>query len=309
MLNRTNLTMDVVSDVLEKVKLSSTVYFKSKFSTPWGMDVPKGPFAQFHMVTQGQCVLKTEGRSFELFAGDIVVFPLGASHWLADFEASKRKKGQDVVQAILSGKSLFEGNHVTTTLVCGHFDFDRTMDHPFIKELPELIYISDAEKREFLWLERISDLVIQEAGKEQAGSHLIVNKLGEILFIHTLRAYIQKSKGEKGFIAALQDERIGKVLKAIHASPEKDWQLVSLARIAGMSRTSFSNRFKNLLGNTPLNYITLWRMLRAMELLAESNKPVGEIAHDVGYQSEAAFNRVFKKRIALTPLKFRQSHA
>ncbi|UII79023.1 AraC family transcriptional regulator [Flagellimonas sp. CMM7] len=298
--------MDVLSDVLSKVKLSSVVYFKSDFSEPWGMDIPKGPFAQFHIVTKGQCVLKTKGKSIQLFTGDIVVFPFGASHWLANNENSKLYQGEDVVKAILSGKSLFEGDKLSTTLVCGHFEFDKNLDHPFIKELPSIIHIDDTDLKQYSWLKNITDLVIEEAEKEQSGSGVIINKLGEILFVHTLRAFILKSKSVNGFIAAIQDERISKVLKEIHTSPKNDWQLESLAQIAGMSRTSFINKFKVLIGNTPFNYLTQWRLLYAKELLKESNKSVGEIAEEVGYQSEAAFNRVFKKNVKQTPLKFRQ---
>jgi len=298
--------MDVLSDILSKVKLSSAVYFKSDFSKPWGMDIPKGPFAQFHMVTKGQCVLKTKETSIQLFTGDIVVFPLGASHWLANNEKSKRYEGREVVEAILSGKSLFEGDQLSTTLVCGHFEFDRHVGHPFINELPAMIHINDDDVKQFSWLKNITDLVIDEAEKEKSGSNVIVNKLGEILFIHTLRVLIEKNKLKTGFMAAMQDERISKVLKEIHTYPEKDWHLEKLAQIAGMSRTSFISKFKLLIGDTPFNYLTQWRLLQAKQLLAESNLSVGEISEQVGYQSEAAFNRVFKKNVEQTPLKFRQ---
>jgi len=298
--------MDVLSDILSKVKLSSAVYFKSDFSEPWGMDIPKGPFAQFHMVTKGQCILKTKETSLQLFTGDIVVFPMGASHWLANNEKSKRYEGLEVVEAILSGKSLFEGDQLSTTLVCGHFEFDRHVGHPFINELPAMIHISDDDVKQFSWLKNISDLVIDEAEKEKSGSNVIVNKLGEILFIHTLRALIEKNKLKTGFMAAMQDQRISKVLKKIHTHPQNVWQLEKLAQIAGMSRTSFISKFKLLIGDTPFNYLTQWRLLQAKQLLAESNLSVGEIAEQVGYQSEAAFNRVFKKYIEQTPLKFRQ---
>jgi AraC-like DNA-binding protein len=299
--------MDVISDVLSKIKLSSVVYFKSDFSEPWGMDIPKGPFAQFHIITKGQCILRTKNRSVQLFAGDIIVFPLGASHWLANNENSKLYNGQDVVQSILLGKSLFRGDKLSTTLVCGHFEFDKGFDHPFIKELPSIIHIEDTDLKQFSWLKSISNLVIQEAEKEQPGSGVIINKLGEILFVHTLRAYIEKNKSSNGFIAAIQDERISKVLREIHASPENNWQLEQLAQIAGMSRTSFANRFKELIGDTPFSYLTQWRLLQAKELLKESSLSVGEIAEQVGYRSEAAFNRIFKKRMYQTPLKFRQN--
>ena len=149
--------------------------------------------------------------------------------------------------------------------------------------------------------------MVEKYYRSGTGSGVIVNKLGEVLFVYTLRAYIEKNKPSKGFIAAIQDKRISRVLKEIHSSPENDWQLEQLARIAGMSRTSFANRFKVLIGDTPFSYITQWRLLQAKELLKESSLSVGEIAGQVGYQSEAAFNRVFKKRFYQTPLKFRQS--
>ena len=299
--------MDVLSDVLSKVKLSSTVYFKSDFSSPWGMDIPKGQFAQFHIVTRGQCILKTEKGIIKLFAGDIVVFPFGSTHCLADIESSQSKNGKEVVEAIMNGKSLFNGENISTTLVCGHFEFDKSINHPFISELPEMILIHEAEKKKFSWLKNISNLVIEEAGSEQSGSNIIVNKLGEVLFVHVLRAFIERNSEKKGFLAALRDDRISAVLKSVHESPEQDWQLLSMAQIAGMSRTSFVNRFKELIGETPFNYITHWRIMQAQEFLRESDQSVGEIAEKVGYQSEAAFNRVFKKIVEQTPLKFRQN--
>lgn len=298
--------MDVLSDILDKVKLSSAVYFKSDFSTPWGMDVPDGPFAQFHIVTRGQCILRTNGTNIQLFAGDLVIFPLGTGHWIADKSTSVLTAGSEVVEAIQCGNSLFKGTTVATTLICGHFEFDKTMEHPFIQELPQIIHIKDTEKRDLVWLESITNLVIQETGSKRMGSEVIVNKLAEILFVHALRAYIQNYEANIGFVTAMRDPRINKVLKAIHQDSQDDWQLISLAQLAGMSRTSFSNQFKKLVGDTPLNYITQWRILQAKDLLKNSNKPIGTIALTVGYQSKAAFNRVFKKRATITPLKYRQ---
>lgn len=299
--------MDVLSDILGKIKLSSAVYFKSNFHTPWGMEVDSGPFAQFHIVTRGQCLLKINDKQLTLFAGDVVVFPMGTSHSLADHDSSERKNGRDVVEAIMIGNSLFAGDVVSTTLVCGHFEFDRSVKHPLIQELPEIIHITDSERKELPWLESITNLIIQEADSEKNGSKIIVNKLGEVLFIHTLRAFIQNIKTKQGFLAAIQDERISKALKVIHNQSEEEWQLSTLAKVAGMSRTNFSNQFKALINQTPLTYMTNWRMLQAKELLTESKKSVGEIAGKVGYQSEAAFNRVFKKNTSQTPLKYRQS--
>ncbi len=301
------MPMDVLSSILDRVKLKSAVYFKSDFPSPWGMDIPKGPFAQFHMVTKGRCVLSTKSGQIVLFEGDIVIFPLGNDHWLADDISSHRKNGQDVVKAIWNGKSLFEGPSVTTTLVCGHFEFDRTIDHQFIRELPEIIHITGSERKEISWLENVANLVVQETEGNCSGSHIITGKLGEILFVHALRAHVEKNASGKGFLAALQDKRIGRALQGIHDHPERNWQVATLAQLSGMSRTGFSNRFKNLVGATPLSYVTDWRIIRAKELLEQSKASVGEIAESVGYRSEAAFNRVFKKKVHQTPLKFRQN--
>jgi AraC-like DNA-binding protein len=299
--------MNTENDIIKKVKLSSSVYFKSDFSAPWGINIPKGSVAQFHIVTRGQCVIKIEDKELQLFAGDIIVLPLGTSHWIADSKLSARKDKQEVIESLTDNKPLFEGDNISTTLLCGHFEFDRSFDHPLIKELPEIIHISDMERKEFHWLESIVNLVIQETGSEDFGSYTIADKLGEVLFIHILRAYILRTKSKKGFIAAISDSRINKALNAIHNQNEKNWKLPSLAQKAGMSRTSFSNLFKKLLGETPSSYITNWRMIQAKELLKESTISIGEISDRVGYQSVPAFNHVFKKRIGQTPLRYRQS--
>ena len=139
--------VDVLSDVLRSVKLTSVVYFKSDFSAPWGMEISSGEFAQFHMVTRGHCVLKSQETTIVLNAGDIVVFPLGTAHWLADETSSQRSDGLEVVQAIQSGRSMFKGERVSATLVCGHFELDRGFDHPFIENLPTLIHIRDGGEK------------------------------------------------------------------------------------------------------------------------------------------------------------------
>lgn len=299
--------MDALSDVLEKIKLSSAIYFQSEFSSPWGMDVPNGPFAQFHIVTHGKCLLQTNNELVELKAGDLIIFPKGTAHWLADSLSSKKTSGHQVVQSIMSGAPIFEGANAVTTLVCGHFEFDMKIQHVLIDSLPDLIYITDEQLKEKEWLQNIVELVILESGSSRQGNEVVVKKLGEILFIHALRAYIERSELEQGFLSALKDERISTSLKLIHNSPAENWTLEGLARKVGMSRTSLSNKFKELVGETPMNYLTNWRMLNAKELLSQTDLSVKEIAHKIGYQSEAAFSRVFKDRMQTTPLRFKKT--
>ncbi len=299
--------MDALSDVLEKIRLSSATYFQSDFPVPWGMDVPNGPFAQFHIVTDGKCLLKTSNNLIELTKGDLVVFPKGTAHWLADAISSKKTPGAEVVQSIVSGDPFFQGDHISTTLVCGHFEFDGTVKHGLVDSLPELIYITRSEVEEKDWLQNVVSLVIQETANARQGNEVVVRKLGEILFIHALRAYIEQNEIDNGFLAALKDDRISSSLKLMHNAPGESWTLESLAREVGMSRTSLSNKFRDLVGETPINYLTNWRILTAKELLRESDLPVREVAHKMGYQSEAAFNRVFKARVQVTPLRFRHT--
>ena len=191
--------MDIISSVLERVKLSSTVYFKSDFSSPWGMEIPQGPYAQFHMVTNGICFLKCGDKSIQLRTGDIVVFPFGANHWIADKPKSKKIIGQEVVQSILNGNSIFKGDNFATTLICGHFKFDRNFEHAFIQELPDIIHITGSERKELLWLDSISNLIIKETEAKKPGAEVLLRKLGEILFIHALRAHIEKNSSKKVF--------------------------------------------------------------------------------------------------------------
>lgn len=302
--------MDALSDILQTIKLKSSVYFRSDFSAPWGMKMEAGQFAQFHLIVRGRCWLKlSESKEpIELSAGDIVMFPHGDSHSLSDKLGSKKIPGKKVLESILNNEPIFYGDRVAATLVCGHFEFNKDFDHPFIKELPRVIHITDMERKKLYWLENITNLVIQEAGIKSIGSNLVVKKLGEILFIYTVRAFIQKNIPRHGYLAALQNENISQALSLIHNSPGKNWTLSNLSRASGMSRTNFINKFRNLVGETPLKYVTNTRILKAKELLIETKKPVGELANDVGYQSEAAFNRVFKKRVSKTPLKYRQAY-
>jgi len=309
LLNRTiNYIMDALSAVLELIKLKSAVYFKTDFSSPWGMNVSKSNFAQFHMIVSGKCLLKMkQEKTIELYAGDIVIFPLGKPHWLADSKDSKKEEGLKVVESIWNDNPIFKGDNFATTLICGHFEFDHNIDHNFIKSLPSFIHITDMKRKEFVWLETISNLIMKESGSDLIGNTVTVNKLAEILFIHAIRAHILQKKDKKGFFTALKNPKLSIALQLIHNYPEKNWTLEKLSKEAGMSRTLFANKFKEIVGETPLSYLTRWRMLKAKQFLIESSVSISEVAEKVGYSSEAAFNRVFKKNVLKTPAVFRRT--
>lgn len=295
--------MDALSDILRTIKLRTSVYFRADFPSPWGMDVDAGDFAQFHMVVRGHCWLKTEKLSepIALAGGDIVLFPHGDAHWLADDPRHKRLPGRQVVEAICSDRQIFQGGNVSTTLVCGHFEFDRNFDHPFLTSLPGLIHVTDTERRDLSWLETATNVIIHEAGSAQPGADVVAERLAEVLFIQVLRTYMKQRGSSGGFLAALRDEQISHALKLIHTEPEAVWTLQNIARTIGMSRSAFAARFKKLVGVTPMDYITSWRMHKARELLSNARMPLIDIAERVGYTSEAAFNRAFKRQFQQTP--------
>lgn len=295
--------MDALSQILQTIKLQSSVYFCADFPKPWGMEIPEGPLAQFHMVVRGHCWLQMEGAGepIALSRGDIVVFPHGKAHWLADDPTHKRLPGKEVIEAIFNKKSAFHGKYVSTTLICGHFEFDRDIDHPFLQTLPEIIYLAESNLRELSWLETATKVMVQETGSGKPGTDVVVERLAEVLLIQILRTYMQQAEFTSGFLTALRDNKISSALSLIHDEPEVPWTLENIARAIGMSRSAFAARFKELVNMTPMDYITNWRMQKAKDLLKNARLPLIDIAERVGYTSEAAFNRAFKRRFKQNP--------
>ncbi len=290
--------MDVLSDILRSFRLNGTVYFHYDFSSPWGMNMDKSNLAQFHIVVRGQCWLKMSGmqKPISLVGGDVVAFPHGDAHWLSDKPDPQGVPGRQVLEAYRNGKPMFQGNDVCTTLVCGHFELDRGLEHPFLQNLPSLIHVRGTEHHQVDWLENITSLIIKETASGYPGAATVVDRLAEVLFVQLLRAYAMEKNLSNGYLTALNNREIHKALQLIHAHPQNSWTLEKLAHNVGLSRTSFAIRFKELVGVTPMSYITNWRMQKAKKLVRETDLPLGAIAEQVGYASEAAFSRAFKRR-------------
>jgi len=300
--------MDALSDILRAIKLTGIVYDKKDFRAPWGLEMPKDGFSQFWRVLEGKCVLKVPGEPLiTLTEGDFVFIPHGSSHWIADQPDSELISSIAYVKAIQNGLHLFNGNGPKTVLIGGHFEYESKPLHPFVKDLPAYIHIRNLKTKEHYWLNQAAELLFEEISNERPGSKILIDRLAELLFIHTMRAYLVQTTGVSGFLAAFKDERISKVLKNMHAFPENQWTLELMAEEAGMSRTLFFNTFKTLVGETPLSYLTNWRVGKAKEILALNNGNISLVAAQVGYQSEAAFNRIFKLKVSETPAAYRKN--
>jgi AraC-like DNA-binding protein len=242
----------------------------------------------------------------KLNVGDFVFVPHGSTHRISGKPQNACVPASQYTKALLSGKPLFQGKDEETILIGGHFEFTSSIQHPFIKSLPKLIKLNDTNTEVSLWLQHTASFMGDEVSNEKVGSKVILGRLADILFVLIIRAYLEQADVKKGFLLALEDNRISNSLKSMHESPERNWTLHQLAATAGMSRSLYCREFKRLVGETPLSYLTNWRILKSKEFLKEDKKNISEIASKVGYQSEAAFNRLFKAKVGETPASYRR---
>ena len=297
---------DVLSDVLSSLHLRSAVYFKEKFCSPWGMDVAEGKFAQFHIVSRGQCILYTDSirTPTTLYQGDIILFPTGEAHQIKDLEEASCRPGGEIFQDIKDGIPPFSGENVTTSLICGHYELDLELSHPLFKELPSCVIIrGDTYKRSEL-IGNMIEMISMEIEEKKEGYELLTLKLAEVLLITLVRHYFQKEETEVNFV---KDTLIYQSIGLMHADLSVNWKIEQLAREVGISRTLFIERFKKAVGLPPNKYIHEWKMAKAKQLLRVTDQPLSEVGASIGYHSEASFNRAFKQEFQLTPGKFRKS--
>ncbi|WP_461451598.1 AraC family transcriptional regulator [Mucilaginibacter sp.] len=301
--------MDALSTVLEATRLKSVVYSKFPLAAPWGLDIVKDENSQFWRLVSGNCTIGSpDGRTIALAEGDLVFVPHGSAHWIADKSSSLRMPSPEFVKCRRESIPVFNGDGEVTTLIAGHFEFDYKSLHPFLKDLPPIIHIRQYGTENQLLLKQVTQLMLEELTNEKAGSSVMLKCLSEIMFVNIIRAYLEQDAPDTGFLSALNDPRISKALKLIQDSPQYNWTLESLASEIGMSRSVFFNQFKKTVHETPLSYLTNWRMRQAQRLLMTNNCNIAEVAMNVGYRSEAAFNRIFKSKTGQTPAVYRRSN-
>ncbi|MCP4984365.1 MAG: AraC family transcriptional regulator [Gammaproteobacteria bacterium] len=305
--------MDLLSEILQTVNLRGIVYFHAGFQSPWGMEIPAGQFANYHIVTDGECWVDTgtvDGQ-IQLQKGDMVLFPHGDSHSLADSPHTATVSADELLNNARVGQMneiVFGGEgSQSSSLICGHFEYDRECSHPLFESLPEYIHISVSDNPNAYWFATASELAMQVSGGNSMGKDAVINRLAETLFIQALSEYLESIDNLSSFLAAIQDKNIGLVLKSMHDEIAHDWSITELANIAAMSRSVFSSRFHSMVGEPPIIYLARWRMLKAREMLKETSMPISVISEKVGYQSEFSFSRAFKKMTGLTPGSVRKS--
>jgi len=308
--------MDLLSDILSKLRLAGTLYFRTSFTSPWSIRVPAFEnVSRFHFAHRGRCLVRISGidSPVQLEQGDLILITRGAGHTLycdPRTEAGAILLDQVVRESGFTGSGIlvYGGSDANqeTQLICGHFAFDRNARHPILEALPAFIHIRNFGERSGAWMENTLRVIGAEAGRQELGSDIIALKLSEILFAQALRSFLTNEGAHLPVWSALAEPRIARALQAFHGDPARAWTLDALAHAAGMSRAAFAAEFGRRMGMTVMAYATQWRMHIARQLLADTGLAMIEIAERVGYGSEAAFSRVFKRYCTQSPAAFRR---
>jgi AraC family transcriptional regulator, alkane utilization regulator len=311
--------MDLLADALSIVQFTGTVYCQTEFTAPWGVDwEQRAGHAGFFMVTRGGCYMDSDAfrEPLALRPGDFVITPKAKGYILRDSPSGKAKRFDDVAGApgtVSSHRVIqYGGGGVVTNLIMGCFKFDETSKNPLIQSLPDFIVVKAEEMQAVPWLEPTLRFLASECSEEKLGSSLTVSKLTELVFVQAIRFYLSNSDHRTtppNWLKGAADPCIGRALSRMHESPEAPWTVASLAEASGMSRSAFASRFKELTNTSPLDYLTIWRMQKAEKLISDGGISLAEVSAIVGYQSEAAFSKAFKREIGVPPGMFKPARA
>ena len=317
--------MDALSETLRVVRLVSAIFINAKFTAPWCYQSPSADAAApllepgaervviFHMITEGECHVEIgDEPPVRLVAGDVVVFPQGHAHRMCSHPGVPPATGArlDQVLARRPRQLIYGGGGPATRLVCGYLACDRRLAEMLLAGLPTLLRVNVRGSNAGMWLEASVRYALAEARSPRPGGAGVLAKLAEVLFIEVLRLYVnQQAEGRIGWLAAIGDRIVGAALNQLHAKPAYAWTLDALAREAHTSRSVLAERFQHLVGSSPMQYLTQWRMLLAANLLTRSNAPLARIAEDVGYQTDTAFSRAFRREFGSPPATWRRSQA
>ncbi|HTX40183.1 MAG TPA: AraC family transcriptional regulator [Acidobacteriaceae bacterium] len=312
--------MDPITDIFRTMHVTAFGHHRLEATAPWGLtgggrteekvapsgkNTPPADLAHFAMLARGNCWLSVEGipEPIPLTGGDCILLARETSIVLRDsLRTRPRSSFREVAATASSNVAHYGGGGAPTTIVCGSLSFDRASLKPVTQLLPSFILIK-ADQAQTLALHTTMQALASEMAEQAPGSEVVATRLGEVLFIQALRAHIASGAGwrNQGWLRAIFDPQMGSALRAVHDSVHAPWTVESLAETAGMSRSAFAARFKELLGQTPLEYVTEWRMQKAMPLLEQRDKKLIDVARSVGYESDAAFSKAFKRVVGASP--------
>ena len=324
--------MDALSEVLGALRLTGAVFLEMELRAQWSyITAPARKIADvlmpdadhvipYHLVTEGTCYARLlDEAPVEVRAGDLILFPLGDRHGLATAsKAALQLKPIDITGesldkllkrgAIAAFKSGRAGK--ATRIVCGFLACDRRLAEPLLLSLPRLLRVSMRDRGTAAWVQSSIRYSVAESASSRPGSAVVLARLSEVLFAEAIRHYMDElPPGQSGWLAGLRDRHVGRALSLLHEQPGYPWTVDELARKTGLSRSALGQRFNAFIGAPPMQYLTRWRTSLAAAQLRESNASIIRIAEKVGYESEAAFNRAFKREFGLPPATWRRRAA
>ncbi|MFP2931727.1 AraC family transcriptional regulator [Pyxidicoccus sp. 3LG] len=301
---------DVLSDVLDTMRMSTVMHGRFELHAPWGIQFSGSSDAHILLIGRGSARLEVDGveGAVALSAGDVALFPHGGRHVVRDAEGSPiHVLGRGECQrARGTGPIRLGGSGERTTLVAGSFRLGFAPGMRLFEELPRLIHITSDDPATAPSLASTAQLLIAESASSSPGATVVMSRLADILLVQALRTHIAAKQCRERGLCALADPQMGKALALIHERPAEPWTVESLATAVGLSRSGFAARFSEQVGEPPLEYLSRWRMTKAAQLLRESELPMLAVAEAIGYQSEASFNRAFKRWGGTAPGAYRR---
>jgi AraC-like DNA-binding protein len=300
-------TTDPLGEALHVLRMTGTFYSRCEFSAPWGLVLPPFPDSlMFHVVTAGRCWLEVEGEEPRLLEpGDLALVPHGEGHRLASEPGLPGRGLFDMSSELLSER--YEiirdgGGGAPVRLLCGTVRFDHPAAGQLVDLLPRVIVADSLDGLQVEWMQSTLRMIVAEARELRPGGEAVITRLADVLVIQAIRSWIERdATARTGWLAALRDPQVGRALTLIHRDPARDWTVAALADAVAMSRSAFSARFTQLAGEPPMHYVTRWRMQVARTALRDGNATLAELALQLGYGSEAAFSRAFKRLVGKSP--------
>jgi AraC-like DNA-binding protein len=301
-------SMDILTDVLDRVRLKGTVLFHYEFGRPWTVALPRSPDAIFHYLSEGSAsIALDDGAVIQMAEGDFVLVVRGEPHVLWSGRRTKPVRLADLdrwpahVGLVRHGG----GRKPFSTMICGRFSLLRASPSNVLKLLPPILHLRPAADRG--WLETILQRMVDEAAVQRPGQLAVLSRMTEVLFVEVLRSWIKSlGPGEGGWLGAIADRYIGKALQLIHEHPEQPWTLGALGRHVGLGRSAFAARFTRLVGQPVYRYLVARRMDEAALMLESSDDAIARIATRVGYETTTAFSKAFKQHYSFSPGRYRE---
>jgi AraC-like DNA-binding protein len=311
--------MDALSEVLKVLRLETGIFLEAEFTAPWCIDSAPGPedvrgilpdaehVAIYHLLVEGRCRarLPDDPATTELAAGDLLLLPMGDAHRLGSDVQLAPVRAELLVEPADGGgpaRIRYGGGGERVRFLCGYLACDRRLCAPLLAALPRLVRIPVGDGAASRWLVSSFEFGARAAAGAGPGHATMVARLSELLFVEAIRRYVATlPEGQSGWFAGLRDPTVGRALALLHADPGRAWTVDVLAREAAASRSTLAERFSRLLGESPMHYLLRWRMALASQSLREGREPVARLAERLGYESESAFNRAFKREFGLPP--------